>query len=101
MTNPPPGPHKKRRIVLCMGAYCNLGGKAEPFYERLRQVLGEIAPAWASQKPVRWEIANCLSMCGAGPNLIVYPEETVYNHLDAETLERILRELLEEGETGH
>jgi (2Fe-2S) ferredoxin len=91
---------RKRRIVLCMGPNCNRGGKAEPFSERLRQVLGEIVPAWSSSKPIRWEIANCLDMCDDGPNLIVHPDRTVYHHLDRETLDRILQGLLSEGETG-
>jgi (2Fe-2S) ferredoxin len=63
-------------------------------YERLQQVLGEIGPAWGSAKLIRWEIANCLDMCSDGPNLIVYPDYTVYHHLDIETLERIFQALL-------
>jgi (2Fe-2S) ferredoxin len=80
--------------VLCMGQYCNRGGQAEALYERLRQALGEISPAWASTQRVHWEIANCLSMCGAGPNLIVYPDSMDFHHVDPEALEAILDRLL-------
>lgn len=79
-----------------MGQHCNQGKRAEPFYERLRQALGEIGPAWSSPKRVRWEIANCLSMCDDGPNLVVYPVGTCHHHLDETLLEQILHECLNE-----
>ncbi|NLX08582.1 MAG: (2Fe-2S) ferredoxin domain-containing protein [Chloroflexi bacterium] len=82
----------RRRIVLCMGPFCNQGGRAERFYARLREVLGDPMPAFMARGPVTWETANCLSMCGAGPNLIVYPEDIVYNFLDDETLEQVITE---------
>src|SRR5947209_8127037 len=89
------GPPRKRRLVLCMGAYCNRGGQAEPLYEMLRQRLGEIMPAWtARDKMLRWEIANCLSMCGAGPNIVVYPEDTAHHYVDEAALDRLLQELI-------
>ncbi len=78
--------------MLCMGQHCNQGGRAEPFYERLRQAFGEIAPAWGAPRPVRWEIANCLSMCDDGPNLVIYPERICYHHLDQELLDRIIED---------
>ena len=89
---PPPG---RRRIVLCMGQYCNRSGQAEPLYERLRDLLGDIGPAWAATGPIRWEIANCLSMCGAGPNLIVYPDGADYHRVDTAALNRIIDEYLQ------
>jgi (2Fe-2S) ferredoxin len=90
---------RKRRIVLCMGQYCNRGGQAEPLYEMLRQRLGEPGPAWsAPNKRLRWEIANCLSMCGAGPNLVIYPERVDHHYVDEATLEAILQKLLREAD---
>jgi len=82
---------RKRRIVLCMGAFCNQGGRAEPFYERLQQELGDPMPPFMASGPVSWETANCLSMCGAGPNLIVYPDDVAYHHLNMDKLDRIIR----------
>jgi NADH:ubiquinone oxidoreductase subunit E len=95
MTNGNPNLPRKKRIVLCMGAYCNRGGQAEPLYNILRQRLGELVPAWGSKKPLRWEIANCLSMCGAGPNLVIYPEDAAVNYLDEKQLAAILDEQIE------
>jgi (2Fe-2S) ferredoxin len=90
-----PAPRKKR-IVLCMGQHCNQGGQAQGFYDRLRQALGDLGPAWSSPRRVRWEIANCFSMCDDGPNLVVYPEGTCYHHLDKATLEQILESCLKD-----
>lgn len=76
-----------------MGQYCNLLGQSEPLYERLREELGDpLPPFMARHRPVTWETATCLSMCGGGPNLIVYPEEIVFNHLDADTLEQVIED---------
>jgi (2Fe-2S) ferredoxin len=77
-----------------MGAHCNAGGRAIPLYERLRAELGDPLPGFMARGPVHWEIANCLSMCGAGPNLIVYPDETEYHTLDRESLEQVIADYL-------
>ncbi len=91
-------PLRKKRVVLCMGQYCNQGGQAEPLHDCLTRLLGERGPAWTMKGPVKWEIANCLSMCGAGPNLIVYPGEICYTHVDEKTLEHVVTGLVEENE---
>ncbi len=90
---------RKRRLVLCMGQYCNQRGQAEPLYSKMTELLGERGPAWAAKGPVRWEIATCLDMCGAGPNLVVYPEDVAHNHLDVPSLEIIVRQCLEDVES--
>jgi (2Fe-2S) ferredoxin len=77
-----------------MGAYCNQSSKAEALYDILTKMLGERGPAWAMTGPIKWEVANCLDMCGAGPNLLIYPGGECYNHLDVATLEAIVQELL-------
>jgi (2Fe-2S) ferredoxin len=87
-----------KRLVLCMGRYCNQGGQAEPLEACLRRYLGERGPTWRMKGPVKWEIANCLSMCGAGPNAVVYPDDVSYNHLDVHTLEALVQQLLHEAE---
>lgn len=81
-----------------MGVYCNQGGKAEPLYQCLTANLGQRKPPWDRSSPVNWEIANCLSMCGAGPNMVIYPEDRTYNHLDLATLSGVVHDVLEEIE---
>ncbi len=79
-----------------MGQFCNQGGRAEPLYELLREQLGERLPAWMAKGEsgdLRWESASCLSMCGGGPNAVIYPEDVAFNHLDKSTLEAIINAL--------
>ncbi|NDJ36466.1 MAG: (2Fe-2S) ferredoxin domain-containing protein [Chloroflexi bacterium] len=81
-----------RRIVLCMGAYCNHGGDAEPLHDIMVEALGQPCPAFMARGD-HWEIANCLSMCGAGPNLVIYPEDRAINGLTPESLRAALNDL--------
>lgn len=84
---------RRKRIVLCMGQYCNMGGRAKPLYRQLEDAVYEINDGDMFAGPVKLEIANCLSMCGAGPNLMLYPEARAVNGLDAEKLARIIQVL--------
>ena len=88
-------PSKPRtRLVLCMGQHCNQSAQAAPLYERLRDTLGDQVPAYRATGPVLWETATCLDMCGAGPNLIIYPDEIVHNALDLDALDHILADYM-------
>jgi (2Fe-2S) ferredoxin len=75
-----------------MGEFCNQDGRADPLYERLRQELGDPVPAFMARGPVTWEIANCLSMCDEGPNVVIYPDDQCYHAVDLETLENVIKE---------
>jgi len=53
----------------------------------------------AYPRPIKLEIANCLSMCGAGPNVVIYPTPVeiyptpvVFNEVTPEQIETIVRE---------
>lgn len=92
------GESQRKRFVLCMGEFCNQGGQAAALYERLREELGDPCPAFMARGPVSWETANCLDMCGGGPNMIIYPEETWYHRLDLDTLEQAIREHLPDAD---
>lgn len=87
------GAPKRRRVVLCMGQYCNMGGRVKPLYRQLEaEVLAINGDAFPG--PVKLEVANCLSMCGAGPNLMLYPEARAVNGLDAEKLRQFIEDYL-------
>jgi (2Fe-2S) ferredoxin len=83
-------PHRKR-IVLCRGQYCNLDRRADKLLKRLEALVDEINGD-QYPKPVKLEIANCLSMCGAGPNLVIYPDGLVFNGVDEKMLDQIVNE---------
>lgn len=80
---------RPRRIVLCRGQYCNLDRRADTIHAAL-QPLVEAANGEAYPPRIRLETANCLSMCGAGPNALVYPEGRVFNRLDTGRLSELL-----------
>src|SRR5688572_10041562 len=86
MTNPNLPAH---RIVLCRGEFCNLGRRADILHKRLQEAVNEANTACATPC-VSLRTANCLSMCGAGPNMVVHPEDDVYNRLDPATLEGVI-----------
>lgn len=84
---------KRKRVVLCLGAYCNMDRRAKKLYDHLQPLIDEINGD-AYPPPVRLETANCLSMCGAGPNLVIYPEALRFNEVDVAELQRIVAEFL-------
>lgn len=83
-------PRARTRVVLCMGEYCNLGRRADTLYKRLVPMVAELN---GDHYPpcIKLETARCLSMCGYGPNLVIYPEDQVFNKLDEATLETAVR----------
>ncbi len=82
-------PPRRTRIVLCRGQYCNMSRRADALCKRLETLLDDINGD-QYPKPVKLEIANCLSMCGAGPNLIIYPAGKVFNAVTIDLLDEII-----------
>jgi len=81
----------RRRIVLCMGEYCNLSRRADKLYRQLEPLVAEANARGANLK---LETARCLNMCGAGPNLVIYPDALVCNQMDEQKLAALVREYL-------
>ncbi len=82
----------RRRIVLCRGQYCNLDRRADKLLAQLEPLLAQLNGD-SSPPLVKLTTANCLSMCGAGPNCVVYPEDAVYNHLTAQAVTALFEQL--------
>ena len=80
---------KRKRVVVCRGQYCNMGRRADKLLKVLEPLLDEVNGD-QYPKPVKLEIANCLSMCGAGPNIVIYPEGVVCNGVDETMLAGIV-----------
>ncbi len=81
---------RRQRIVLCMGEFCNMGRRADKLYQQLQPVV-------RGDPRFKLEMARCLNMCGAGPNLVIYPEGKVYNQMDAAKLAEVIREEITPG----
>ena len=84
----------KRRIVLCMGEYCNLGRRADKLWRILEPAVAELNGD--ARPPCRkLERATCLSLCAMGPNLVIYPEDLVFSKLDEAQLREIIANQLQ------
>lgn len=77
-------PPRRKRIVLCMGEFCNMGRRADKLYKQLQPVV-------SGDPRFKLETARCLNMCGAGPNLVIYPEGKVCNQMDEAKLADLIR----------
>jgi (2Fe-2S) ferredoxin len=88
LTEPTP---RKVRVVVCRGQYCNMSRRADTILKVLEPQIDALNGD-AYPRPVKLEIANCLSMCGAGPNVVIYPEPTVLNDVSADDVPGILRD---------
>ena len=82
---------KRKRVVVCRGQYCNMGRRADKLLKRLEVLVDEFNGD-QYPKPVKLEIANCLSMCGAGPNIVIYPEGVICNGVDEKMLDAIVED---------
>jgi len=74
-----PTPLQRKRIVLCMGEFCNMSRRSDKLYKQLQPLIAE---AIANGANLKLETARCLTMCGAGPNLVIYPDNLIFNQLD-------------------
>jgi (2Fe-2S) ferredoxin len=87
---------KRKRVVVCRGQYCNMGRRADKLLKRLEPMVdamnGDQYP-----KPIKLEIANCLSMCGAGPNIVIYPEGIICNGVDESMLDAIVEKHIKDS----
>ncbi len=91
-----PNPRRKR-VVVCRGQYCNMGRRADKLLKQLG-VLVDAINGDQYPKPVKLEIANCLSMCGAGPNIVIYPKGVICNGVDETMVDQIVDEYVKDSD---
>jgi (2Fe-2S) ferredoxin len=85
-----------RHILICTGQYCDPEGRASQLYERLPQLLGDLAD-YRNPQRVKRGTTPCLGVCQAGTILVVYPDGTWYYHVDETLLIRIIEQHLREN----
>jgi (2Fe-2S) ferredoxin len=66
-----------------------MGRRADKLLKRLEPMV-DVINGDQYPKPVKLEIANCLSMCGAGPNIVIYPEGIICNGVGESMLDGIV-----------
>jgi (2Fe-2S) ferredoxin len=82
---------RKVRVVVCRGQYCNMSRRADAILKILEPQIDALNGD-AYPRPIKLEIANCLSMCGAGPNVVIYPGPIVLSQVSPEQVEPIVCE---------
>ena len=80
-------------MVVCRGQYCNMSRRADAILKVLEPQIDALNGD-AYPRPVKLEIANCLSMCGAGPNVVIYPAPVVLNDVKPEQVNAIISEFI-------
>lgn len=78
-------------IMVCCGPNCGLtsGRLADEFEVQIKLA--------SLRKEIQVIRGGCLGLCGSGPNVIIFPEGTIYSHVKNEDAARIVSEHLLKG----
>ncbi len=79
----------EKHLVICIGARCNNPDRGEDRGEILRDELKILNKKLGRKPTIRVCSVSCLDLCKLGPNMIAYPEGTVYSHLDRKSARRV------------
>jgi len=80
------------RLVICRGQFCNMDRRGDKNLAAVEEALANRAPDAAVA--VKLTTANCLSMCGAAPNAVLYPGNRAFNHLTPQGAREIVEQYL-------
>jgi len=84
-----------KQFVICIGGRCNNLDRGEDRGEVIQSELKAVNKSLGRKETVRVCTVSCLDLCDYGPNMIVWPEGTVYSHLDRGAARRVY-----DGEMG-
>jgi (2Fe-2S) ferredoxin len=69
-------------LLVCTGARCNDEKHGSERGEEIRAELKDHNKKLGRKKSVRVCAVSCLDLCEVGPNMISYPDGTLYSGLD-------------------
>ena len=86
------GQYRHHVFVCTSGKTCPLSGSVE-----IHAILKKAVAAAGLRDTVRVNHAGCMSQCGHGPMVVVYPDDVWYAAVDAAGAQRIVAEHLVGG----
>lgn len=85
-------------FLVCTGSRCNDDEHGKNRGESLQEELKDLNKKLGRKPLVRVCKVSCLDLCDHGPNMIAYPDGTVYAHLDRESAKRAYRGEMGDGD---
>ncbi len=79
-------------VLVCGGASCSAGGS-----ERLKNEFEVQIKLAGLRKEVQVMHGGCLGLCTSGPNVAVFPDGTIYSHVNTQDVAEIVAEHLLKG----
>ena len=83
----------QKHILVCTNETCKLEG-GELLFQKLKARINELN----LKKIYRPSRVICLGLCGKGPNVLVWPEGTVYCRFSEGNIEDLIQKHLLHGE---
>jgi len=91
----------EKQFVICIGGRCNRPDRGEDRGEIIQAELKALNKSLGRKPTVRVCTVSCLDLCDYGPNIIVWPEGTVYSHLDRDSARRVYEGEMGDGELAY
>ena len=88
----------QKHFVICVGDRCSNPNRGDERGELIQKELKAFNKSIGKKPTVRVCTVSCLDLCDYGPNMIVWPEGTVYSHLDRESARRAYDGEMGDGE---
>ena len=83
----------QKQVLVCLNETCKCQG-SDKVFEKLKARIKELN----LKKTYRPSRVICLGLCGKGPNVIVWPEGTVYCGFTEDNVEDLIQKHLLKGE---
>lgn len=83
---------KRMQVLVCAGTGCTIGNSGELIKEFEKEIR-----AMGLDKEVDVLRTGCLGLCGAGPNISIYPDNIIYKGVKKEDVKDIVMEHLYKG----
>lgn len=85
-------PYKRMQVLVCAGTGCTIGNSGALIEEFEKEIK-----SMGLDKEIEVLRTGCLGLCGAGPNISIYPDNIIYKGVKKEDVKEIVQEHLYKG----